>query len=79
MHCVVRSVAIVLHAGRLLQCSCHLGLLSRAMEVDHHEVDSLETQFATMSLGTADSTSSTGGVGRSVILRYNPPTHSNPI
>ena len=82
MHCVVRnirSVAIALHAGRLLQCSCHLGLLIRAMEVDHHEVDNLETQFATMSLSAADSTSSTGGVDRSVILRHNPPTHSNPI
>ena len=48
------------------------------MEVDCHEVDSLETQFATMSLSAADSTSSTGGVGRSVILRHNPPTHFNP-
>ena len=48
------------------------------MEVDCHELDSLETQFATMSLSTANALS-TGGVGRSVILGYNPPTHSNPI
>ena len=48
------------------------------MEVDHHEVDNLETRFATMSLGTANALS-TGGVGRLVILRHNPPTHSNPI
>ena len=47
------------------------------MEMDH-EVDNLEIQFATISLYTTNA-SSVGGVGRSVILRRNPPIHSNPI
>ena len=45
--------------------------------MDHHEVDNLETQLATMGLGAANA-SSTGGVGWSVMLRHNPLTHSNP-
>jgi len=46
---------------RLLQCSCHLGLLGRAMDVDQKDTDQLETQFASMSLNSA---TGSGGVSR---------------
>ena len=64
--CVSRdhSVTIVFYANRLLQCSCHLGLLGRVMEVDQQEVDQLETQLAAMSLESANA--SPTAVGRSV-------------
>ena len=54
---------------RLLQCSCHLGLLGRAMEVEQQDINQLETQFASMSINSA-STSSSTGVTRSVIKIY---------
>ena len=61
----VKPLLFVFSTDRLLQCSCHLGLLGKAMEVEPQEVDQLETRFATMSL---DSTgTSSGGVGRSVL------------
>ena len=60
---VSRAGMLVFPTNRLLQCSCHLGLLGKAMEVDQQDVDQLETQFASMSL--ANPSSSSSGVGRS--------------
>ena len=57
-------MALLYHC-RLLQCSCHLGLLGRAMDVDQKETDQLEVQFSSMSLNSA-----TGSGGISRCVRY---------
>jgi len=56
-------VFVFLFCYRLLQCSCHLGLLGRAMDIDQKDTDQLEAQFASMSLNSA---TGSGGVSRCV-------------